>query len=161
MNSAEPNPAAPYSGFVSHTLDEHHCLYVGRLPSKLVINDLQFEELWNIHPDEFHEIMMHGRPVKTPRWQQAYGKDYHYTGNVNKALPVPSRLQPLLQWAQNTIDLRLNGMLLNWYTRDVGVKARRITHVRRTRPGGMPATTFPIPSTFLAGIPPGCEDLRC
>lgn len=25
---------------------------------------------------------MHGRKVKTPRWQQAYGADYRYTGNT-------------------------------------------------------------------------------
>jgi len=27
---------------------------------------------------------MHGRLVKTPRWQQAYGKNYEYTHEVPK-----------------------------------------------------------------------------
>lgn len=104
-----------YSGFTCHELDGTHTFYSGRVPPHLEINDSQFEDLWNEHPNEFHEIMMHGRLVKTPRWQQAYGKDYHYTGNVNKALSVPPLLEPLLAWTQEMFDSRLNGILLNWY----------------------------------------------
>jgi alkylated DNA repair dioxygenase AlkB len=53
--------------------------------------------------------------VETPRWQQAYGADYHYTGRVNRALPVPPFVEPLMAWVQAHIDPRLNGALLNWY----------------------------------------------
>jgi alkylated DNA repair dioxygenase AlkB len=53
--------------------------------------------------------------VKTPRWQQAYGEDYYYSGHVNKALPIPPVMTPLLHWARAQIDPRLNGILLNWY----------------------------------------------
>jgi len=47
---------------------------------------------------------MHGRPAQTPRWQQAYGADYHHTGRTNTALPVPAILEPLHAWARRTID---------------------------------------------------------
>jgi alkylated DNA repair dioxygenase AlkB len=40
--------------------------------------------------------------------------DYHYTGRVNEALPVPALLEPFLSWGA-TLDSRLNGVLLNWY----------------------------------------------
>jgi hypothetical protein len=30
-----------------------------------------------VHPLAYHEIMMRGRAVKTPGWQQAFGMDYH------------------------------------------------------------------------------------
>ena len=63
---------------------------------------------------------MHGRPVKTPRWQQAYRADYHYTGRTNTALPVPAILEPLHHWARQAIDDRLNGLLLNWYDGALG-----------------------------------------
>jgi alkylated DNA repair dioxygenase AlkB len=89
--------------------------WVGRLPETLIFTSAQFEELWQMHPQEYHEIKIHGRLVKTPRWQQAYGMDYHYTGRVNVALPVPAPLAPLLSWAMENIDERLNGLLLNWY----------------------------------------------
>jgi hypothetical protein len=63
---------------------------------------------------------MHGRPIKTPRWQQAYGADYHYTGRTNAALSVPAILEPLHHWARQAIDDRLNGLLLNWYDGALG-----------------------------------------
>src|SRR5262249_195285 len=59
-------------------------------------------------------IKMHGRVVKTPRWQQAYGADYRYTGRVNRALPVTPEMEPYLLWCR-AIDPRLNGLLFNWY----------------------------------------------
>jgi alkylated DNA repair dioxygenase AlkB len=87
----------------------------GRLPEELLWDQSSFDTAWNAHPADKHEILMHGRMVETPRWQQAYGADYHYTGRVNKALPVPPFLEPLMSWVQAQIDPRLNGALLNWY----------------------------------------------
>jgi alkylated DNA repair dioxygenase AlkB len=72
-------------------------------------------EIWDLHPEEFHEITMHGRMVKIPRWQQAYGRDYRFSGRINRALPVPAVLEPLLAWSQEQLDPRLNGLVLNWY----------------------------------------------
>jgi alkylated DNA repair dioxygenase AlkB len=63
---------------------------------------------------------MHGRPVETPRWQQAYGVDYHYTGRTNAARPVPTDLDPYQDWARRAIDDRLHGLLVNWYDGDLG-----------------------------------------
>lgn len=68
----------------------------------------------------YREIMMHGKPVKTPRWQQAYGVDYHYSGQNNAALPILPCLVPLLEYVQREIDARLNGVLLNWYDAEFG-----------------------------------------
>lgn len=87
----------------------------GRLPDVLVWNDAIFDEVWHLHPADKHKIMIHGHLVETPRWQQAYGANYPYTGRVNFALPVPDVLQPLLDWGQATIFSKLNGLLLNWY----------------------------------------------
>lgn len=98
-----------------HLLDDVHAFLVGELPAEHRLDAKRFEELWAIHPETFHEIKMHGKLVKTPRWQQAYGADYKYTGNVNKALPVPPMLESLHAWARKEIDERLNGLLLNWY----------------------------------------------
>src|SRR5258708_7776134 len=98
----------------AYQLSESHRFYVGQLPAELVPDAPGFETLWAMHPLQYHEIKIHGRLVRTPRWQQAYGVDYHYTGRVNKALPVPPLLAPFLEWAQRSFDQRLNGLLLNW-----------------------------------------------
>lgn len=99
----------------AHDLGDGHAFHSGRLPQALLWNEALFAAGWAMHPDDKHQILMHGRLVETPRWQQAYGADYHYTGRVNRALPVPPLLEPLLGWVRAQIDQRLNGALLNWY----------------------------------------------
>lgn len=106
--------------FVHHHLDDNCLLWEGILPEHLHFDCVKFNELWAMHPQNYHEIKMHGRVVKTPRWQQAYGKNYKYTGSVNNALPIPSILHDIMSWCQSTIDHRLNSMLLNWYDAALG-----------------------------------------
>jgi alkylated DNA repair dioxygenase AlkB len=109
-----------YTSYKSHVLDHRHRFFEGSLPLDLQPNADSFASLWSLHPDEYHKILMHGRLVRTPRWQQAYGANYHYTGNTNTALPVPPILEPFREWSQRTIDDGLNGMLLNWYDGQLG-----------------------------------------
>lgn len=101
-------------------LDDGHHLFVSRLPRELSPDAAGFEALWALHPEDSHVIQMHGQPVKIPRWQQAYGADYRYTGRTNAALPVPTDLVPFLGWARRAVNDRLNGLLLNWYDGDLG-----------------------------------------
>jgi alkylated DNA repair dioxygenase AlkB len=103
------------AGFECHDLGDAHTFWTGRLPDNLRFDAANFEALWRMRPPEYHEILMHGRVLKTPRWQQAYGMDYRYTRRVNRALPVPLLLEPLLAWARTQIDERLNSILVNWY----------------------------------------------
>jgi len=119
------DPLAPWvdnhlCAFERHELPGNQIIWIGRLPNALNLKAGQFETLWGMHPEEFHEIRMAGRVVKTPRWQQAYGVDYHYSGRVNKALPLPSMLEPILGWARETVENNLNGILLNWYDGSLG-----------------------------------------
>ncbi|MBU8893989.1 2OG-Fe(II) oxygenase [Corallococcus sp. H22C18031201] len=107
-------------GLSSIQLDAAHEVLVGALPRELVPDAAGFEALWALHPAEFHEIKIHGRQVRTPRWQQAYGADYHYTGRVNRALPLVPPMDAWLAWAREGFDARLNGLLLNWYDGTVG-----------------------------------------
>lgn len=101
--------------FTRHELGEGLTFLTGRLPDELIWDADRFGEAWAIHPADKHVIHMPGGPVQTPRWQQAYGADYHYTGRTNRALPVPDLLVPVRDWAGRQIDPRLNALLLNWY----------------------------------------------
>lgn len=107
MNYKEP--------FIAHQLDPENILWEGGLPASILGDSVLFDSLWDLHPADFHDIKMMGRDVKTPRWQQAYEKDYKYTGGKNTAMPCPLALQPFLDWAKQTVDSRLNGLLVNWY----------------------------------------------
>lgn len=104
-----------YPGFEARDLGEGHPVHTGWLPPGLVPDSAQFEEIWRLHPEEYHQIKMGGRLVRTPRWQQAYGTDYHYSSHVNVALPTPPSIAPLLAWVKCHVDSRLNGVLINWY----------------------------------------------
>lgn len=103
-----------------HALDDTSFVQVGRLPDDLIPDAAGFDRLWAMHPDTFHLIKMHGKEVRTPRWQQAYGADYRYTGNTNRALAVPNELTSLHSDIREHIDPRLNGLLLNWYDAEHG-----------------------------------------
>jgi alkylated DNA repair dioxygenase AlkB len=101
--------------FTAHDLGEGLWFLTGVLPAELVWDQDRFGEVWELHPEAKHVINMPGGPVETPRWQQAYGADYRYTGRINTALPTPAILEPLREWSQGAIDPRLNSLLLNWY----------------------------------------------
>ena len=102
--------------FNDYPLNDGLVFHTGTLPRDLVWTDTDFERLWNRHPHERHTVIMIGKPVQVPRWQQAYGANYSYTGSRNNALPIPRELLALLEWSRKTIDDRLNGLLLNWYS---------------------------------------------
>ena len=109
-----------YENFESHTLDDGNLFFCGVLPEQLRVGADGFETLWRLHPAEYDVIKMRGRPVALPRWQQAFGADYHYTGRTNRALPLPEECLPILTWSQQAIREELNGLLLNWYDGQLG-----------------------------------------
>ena len=101
-------------------LDEDNAVFVGRLAENLLPTSTEFDALWALHPSNPPVITMHGKEVPLPRWQQAYGRDYRFSGSVSSALAIPDQLSPYLDWACEIIDPRLNGMLLNWYDGALG-----------------------------------------
>jgi len=105
--------------FQTHPLGDDLAFLTGKLPDN-VLNEVSFDTLWDLHPAEFPEIHMHGHKVKIPRWQQAYGVDYRFSGQVSSALPVPTCLEGISNWCRSAIDARLNGLLLNWYDGRLG-----------------------------------------
>lgn len=108
-----------------HELEDGHHLLVGTLPPQLLPDAARFENLWSLHPARPHEVRMLGRRIPTPRWQQAYGRDYRYTGSTNTALPIPECICPFLEASRKSVDHRLNGVLLNWYDGSLGHRIGR------------------------------------
>ena len=126
----------------------------GRLPPELVPDAAGLAALWALHPADYHVITMHGREVATPRWQQAYGADYHYTGRVNRALPCTPEMAPFLAWARQAVDPRLNGLLFNWYD---AAHAHYIGKHRDSTKGmlaGAPIVTISLGATRLFRLRP-------
>ena len=94
-----------YENFESHTLDEHgNLFFCGELPERLRFDDRGFETLWHLHPQEYHTIMMHGRAVATPRWQQALRRRLSLHRADQPALPLPEECRPILAWSRDVVD---------------------------------------------------------
>ncbi len=146
--------------FECHDLRNAHTFWTGNLPVNLRFDSATFESLWQMHPPQFHEILMHGRVVKTPRWQQAFGMDYHYAGRVNRALPVPPLLDPLLAWAQGYIDERLNSILVNWYDGLLGHYIGRHRDSTREMIKGVPIVTVSFGEERIFRLRPYCGEGR-
>jgi len=110
----------PYDGFEDHVLNDGRHFFVGQLPEEQRPDADEFEALWTLCPEKYDERMIHGRRIPLPRWQQAYGVDYHFSGQTSVALPIPPVLEPFRDWSSRAIDPRLNGLLLNWYDGALG-----------------------------------------
>lgn len=101
--------------FEVHNLDATHAIFIGKLPSELIESVADFEDLWRLHPKDYHIVKMLGKEIPTPRWQQAYGFDYEYTGSKQNALPIGPYLLPFQNWCKKEIHPQMNSLLLNWY----------------------------------------------
>ena len=90
----------------------------GKLP--FTLNKEQYQDLWDSHPEERDDIFIFNKHHKVPRWQQAYGINYKFSGNISIALPITDMLQEYIDWA-NMNEIKkgrtgeLNGILVNWY----------------------------------------------
>lgn len=125
-------------------LDERHRLYRRRLPDALIPDAAAFEALWSLHPPEYHVIRVHHRLVRTPRWQQAYGRNYAFSGTESAALPIQPPIVPLLDWCRTTVDVRFNGVLLNWYDGALGHYISAHRDSRRNLVAGAPIVTISL-----------------
>jgi len=74
----------------------------------------EFDALWAQHPANQPKGKWWGKETTFPRWVQAYGHDYAFTGHVAKHVPFSGRVGALLEEVQK-FDPRLNAALLNYY----------------------------------------------
>ncbi|TCI92182.1 alpha-ketoglutarate-dependent dioxygenase AlkB [Tenacibaculum sp. M341] len=101
--------------FKTIPLDDISKLYYSDKIKEFDFSEIDFQKIWDTHPEEFHTVKMYGKEILTPRWQQAYGKNYNYSGSRNNALPIPEIFKKFLKWSRENIDDKLNGLLVNWY----------------------------------------------
>lgn len=85
------------------------------LPDDIKFSKDDYQTIWNMKPDKPHTIFIFGKKFDTPRLQQAYGKDYAFSGNTSKALPIPNIFLPLLKFMSDKYNTNFNMLLINWY----------------------------------------------
>ena len=87
--------------FTTHPIfDEEHVVHCGVAPESWCPDEVAFEQWWDLHPEALGKIVIHGKTIDTPRWQQAYGRDYQFSGQTNVARALTPQMVSVLQWCQ-------------------------------------------------------------
>ena len=99
-------------------LKEGNCFldYYQNIDNNLKINKTGFDEIWNLHPEDFGKINLFGKEINTPRFFQNYGEGiYKFSNITHNSIPIPNILNKYLDWVNNREILNYNGILINWY----------------------------------------------
>ena len=87
-----------------------------RLPPDMCVNPILFKELWNLHPVKKGQVRIYGKLLETPRWQQAFGESYHFSGMTHVAAPLTHPfLKHLAQRVFDHSGFPYLQVLINWY----------------------------------------------
>ena len=87
----------------------------------------EFPQLWALHPESRHKIIMFEKEYEVPRWSKSYGQtwtglahtkssSYMYSGfdtSSNNDL-IPNDLVPYYTWIKN-LYCKYNQVIANWY----------------------------------------------
>lgn len=95
-------------------LTEESWLDVFQIPEEK-FTDLNFEELWDMHPEERGKGIIYGELKEFPRYTQSYGKNYKFTGVENVGEKIPEILEQLKILVDNLGYGDFQQILLNWY----------------------------------------------
>lgn len=121
------------ASFARYQLDTEHLLFEGWLPPSVLPGPAEFEDMWNLHPEG----------AGTAAWKQAFGCLEPFPPPAGPAPPLPPVFEPLVAWVQQTLDHRLNGILVRWY--DAEHKHMRPRRLAR-RTGLVPQTPLVLVS---------------
>lgn len=96
-------------------LDEDSWIWIGTLPEDLHVKPTTFEEIWGMHPDTRHKVVIGGRVTEVKRFQKSFGRDYSYSGTVNIADPMPDIFNTYIHYFSALYNVNFNMALVNWY----------------------------------------------
>jgi alkylated DNA repair dioxygenase AlkB len=112
------------SSTTTHELEKGVWIITTRLPLDQKPTKEEVGELWTMRPEKRGEVIIWGKKIPTPRYNQSYGKGYSFSGMVNTALPITPLLQRYLDFANEKCatmlrrdygDRCFNMVFINWY----------------------------------------------
>lgn len=93
-------------------ISDYSWLDMGQLSEDI---ELDFNQLWDIHPQEKGIVKIYGKTLEIPRWQESYIKPYFFSGMYHGGGKLPKILEKLLVWVNNLGYDEFNQVMLNWY----------------------------------------------
>jgi alkylated DNA repair dioxygenase AlkB len=77
-----------------------------------------FGDLWNLHPENYGNVIIYGKKLETPRYQQSFLIPYYFSGLTHDAIDLPSEFKKFMDWS-NSLEIisnfKFNQALVNWY----------------------------------------------
>lgn len=110
-------------------LNDNSYIVIEKLPDELMeYGKTYFYDMFKIHPEERHKIIMFEKEIETSRWQKSYLKtpdvdekhikhhSYMYSGYDCKSNrdSLPDVFMPYYKYMQSTDD-KYNQVIVNWY----------------------------------------------
>lgn len=96
-------------------LGDGQVIWLDELPADLVPTDAAFADWWRLHPEDPPTIRVRGYKGPAPRFQQAYGHDYRFSGQTSIAVPLPDQFSAVTEWVKATVHAGINGAVATWY----------------------------------------------
>jgi alkylated DNA repair dioxygenase AlkB len=107
-------PEEKKSKLEMHKVSESSYLCTGNIPAELLKTN--FESLWELHPVEHGTIVMRGKTIEVPRWQQSYDLTYTFSGTSQVGVSLPEVLKPYSEWVNSLGFGDFNQKFVNWYS---------------------------------------------
>lgn len=104
--------------------DDASWLCVARLPQIMMPTEEMIAEIWQLRPAEHSKIKIFGKDIEVPRYDQAFGRAYNFSGVNHEATPLPALLQKYMDFANQACatilerdydGCQFNMLFCNWY----------------------------------------------
>lgn len=82
------------------------------------LNDNQYNELWNLKPNEASEVIIYGKRIKVPRLDDLFGNsEYTFSGITRQPRKLDNPILIDILDKINKLDgkYQYNGIFVNWY----------------------------------------------
>src|SRR5680860_1735338 len=53
-------------------------------------NNYDFNQLWELHPEHYDDVIVFGKKHKMPRYTQSYGKSYTFSNVNHTGIEIPN-----------------------------------------------------------------------
>lgn len=96
-------------------LGNNSWIRVTKLSSK-VLESINFDDLWNQHPERVGRVKMYDKWVDTPRFHQSFLKSYRFTGQELEAKEPCEQLVRIKKIIDEKLGYgQFDQVLVNWY----------------------------------------------
>eukprot|EP01001_Neometanema_parovale_P009212 NODE_5460_length_944_cov_118.922046_g5241_i0.p1 GENE.NODE_5460_length_944_cov_118.922046_g5241_i0~~NODE_5460_length_944_cov_118.922046_g5241_i0.p1 ORF type:complete len:269 (-),score=44.96 NODE_5460_length_944_cov_118.922046_g5241_i0:137-874(-) len=122
---------------IALTKDDRSWIEVARAPAELCLDQSALADLWRQHPVNYGEVVILGKKIPTPRWQESFGQGYYFSGMDHPPTrPMPSKVAEIQGFVDQELGFgSFTQVLVNWYENGAHYIGRHSDDERQLKPG--------------------------